>query len=209
MAQYFAGHGPEQTYDSSHVAPFSTLEHPRTLAVSSDFSTKPKLERELQGNGPNRRGRPVVLGSPPPPSRSRNRRAFDVNPPEAGAHFRSPALQGKPSAVPTHLIWVRSIPASAGSLCKLLTGCDLYALCGGRSHSVPHSVRVDCPVFGPAPSVFLVPRYCCAGRGVAVDGADVDLSARPGSRRESERFALGAPRGRGFPESCAHRNALR
>ena len=101
------------------------------------------------------------------------------------------------------------IPASAGSLCKSLTGCDLYALCGGRSHSVSHSVRVDRPVFGPALRVFLVPRFCCAGRGVAVDGADVDVPAPPGFRRESERFALVAPPGWGFPESRAHRNALR
>ena len=64
MAQYFAGHGPEPTYDSSHVAPFSTLEHLRTLAASSDFSTKPKLERELRGNGPNRRVARRVHPSP-------------------------------------------------------------------------------------------------------------------------------------------------
>ena len=92
---------------------------------------------------------------------------------------------------------------------NLLTGCDFYALCCGRSHSVLHLVRVDCPVFGPAPRVFLVPRFCCAGRGVAVDGGDADVPARPGSRRDSERCALGARSGRGFPESCAHRNPLR
>ena len=73
----------------------------------------------------------MVLGSPPPPSRSRNRRGFDVNPLEAGAHFRSPALQGKPSVCTEAPNLGSFYPCFSRRYRKLLILCDL-AGCGLR-----------------------------------------------------------------------------